>query len=95
MAIKKPTLSRLNSFERIMCLKTTNVLRQFRFVIRSFILMDNITLSQSVQHRTYFLVKTFCFFFVRGVSQFLYESSGCGCIIAISQPLNPALSDSL
>lgn len=96
MEIKKPTIMPVQYFsERMMYLKTVYVLRQFRFVIRSFVFMYNVALSQPVQHRTNLLVKTFCLFFVRSTSEFLDESSGRGCIVAISQPLYLALSDSL
>jgi hypothetical protein len=96
MEIKKPAIKPVPMLlVQMVCLKTAYKLRQFRFVVCSFVLVDYVTLSQPIQHRTNFLIKTFCLFFVGCISQFLDEGSGSGCIIAISQPLHLALSDSL
>ena len=96
MEIKKPVIKPVPMLSvGMIYLKTAYELRQFRFVIRCFVLVDNVTLSQPVQHRTNFLIKSFCLFFVSSISQFLDEGSGSGCIVAISQPLHLALSDSL
>lgn len=68
---------------------------ELRFIIRSFVLVNDISFGQSIQHARYLLEQFLRFCLVGSAAQTLYKRASGLVLVTVSQTLSVVRSDSL